>query len=138
MNITIILYDFYNNSTIVKVPFEIIKETEKCFFTKCARYLKSEIGVPILKSATSYPYIELIMIDADEKTMREELSKWFIDKSYEVIGEKIFTAFAYEDGGIIATDSSTYDTKEEAIEFAKVRHWDEVVNDITGEVVWRR
>lgn len=49
-----------------------------------------------------------------------------------------FTAFAYEDGGIVATDLSTYDTKEEAIEFAKNRNWDEVVNDITGEVVWKR
>lgn len=49
-----------------------------------------------------------------------------------------FTAFAYEDDGITAADFSIYDSKEEAIEFAKVRNWDEVVNDHTGEVVWRR
>ena len=49
-----------------------------------------------------------------------------------------FTAFIYENDGIIAADLSTYDDKEEAIEFAKVRGWDEVVNDNTGEVVYRR
>ena len=49
-----------------------------------------------------------------------------------------FTAFVYEDDGIITADLSTYDSKEEAIEFAKSRSWDEVVNDHTGEVVWRR
>lgn len=52
--------------------------------------------------------------------------------------DESFTAFVYEDDGIIAADLSTYDDKEEAIEFAKSRNWDEVVNDITGEVVWRR
>ena len=49
-----------------------------------------------------------------------------------------YTAFAYEEDGIIAADLSTYDDKEEAIEFAKFHNWDEVVNDLTGEVVWRR
>ncbi len=138
MNITIIIYTFDTNKVIVKVPFEIVRETEKCFFTEHSRYLKSEIGKSMLKSATNYPYLELVMVDADEKTLREGLSKWFINKSYEVIGENTFTAFAYENGDIIATDLSTYDTKEEAIEFAKAHHWDEVVNDMTGEVVWRR
>ena len=49
-----------------------------------------------------------------------------------------YTAFLYEDDGIITEDLSTYDNKEDAIEFAKHRNWDEVVNDITGEVVWRK
>ncbi len=52
--------------------------------------------------------------------------------------EETFTVFAYEDDGIIASDLATYDTAEEAIEFAKSRNWDEVVNDITGEVIYRR
>lgn len=51
---------------------------------------------------------------------------------------KSYTAFIYEDDGMIAVDLSTYDDKEEAIEFAKSRNWDEVVNDITGEVVWSK
>ena len=49
-----------------------------------------------------------------------------------------FTVFIYEDDGITAADFSMYDSKEEAIEFAKNRNWDEVVNDNTGEVVWKR
>ena len=84
MNITIIIYTFHNNKVIAKVPFEIVRETKKCFFTEHGRYLKSEIGEPILRSVTNYPYIELTMVDADEKTLREELSKWFTDRAYEI------------------------------------------------------
>ena len=84
MNITIIIYTFHSNKVIVKVPFEIVRETEKCFFTEHGRYLQSKIGEPVLKSATTYPYVELVMVDADEKTLREELSKWFANKAHEI------------------------------------------------------
>lgn len=84
MNITIGVYSFYSGKVIIKVPFEIIKETEKCYFTKGCRFLKEEIGKPILKSTTTYPYIELVMVDADEETLREGLSKWFSDVAYHV------------------------------------------------------
>ena len=84
MNINIIIYTFHTGKVIIKVPFEIVKETEKCFFTEHGRYLKSEIGEPILRSTTNYPYIELTMIDVDEKTLREELSKWFVDKAQHI------------------------------------------------------
>ncbi len=87
MNITGIYYTFHNNNVITKVPFKIVKETENCFFTDSGcRYLKSEIGKPVLKSRTQYPYIELVMIDADEKTLREGLSKWFINKAHQIHG----------------------------------------------------
>lgn len=87
MNITGIYYTFHNNKVITKVPFKIVKETENCFFTdNGCRYLKSEIGRSVLKSRTQYPYIELVMIDADEKTLREGLSKWFVNKSYQIQG----------------------------------------------------
>lgn len=35
-------------------------------------------------------------------------------------------------------DLSTYGDKEEAIAFAKNRNWNEVVDDIIGEVVWHK
>lgn len=85
MNITSIVYAFHNNEVIVKVPFEIVRETEKCFFTKNGcRYLKDEMGKPFLKSKTQYPYIELVMVDADEETLRDGLSKWFTNKANQV------------------------------------------------------
>ena len=85
MNITSIVYAFYNNEVIVKAPFEIVRETEKCFFTKNGcRYLKCEMDKPFLKSATQYPYIELVMVDADEETLRYGLSKWFTDKAMRI------------------------------------------------------
>lgn len=84
MNITIAVYSFHHDEVIIKVPFEIVKETEKCYFTKDARYLKSQIGKPILKSTTSYPYVELVMVDANEAILRDELSRWFANKAFEV------------------------------------------------------
>lgn len=87
MNITSIYYQLYTGNVIVKVPFKIVRETDKCFFIEHGhRYLKSEIGKPILRSATQYPYIELIMVDADEATLRKELSKWFIDEAAKIQG----------------------------------------------------
>ena len=88
MNITIAIYSFHYNEVWVKVPFEITRESEKCYYVgngnHYTRYLKSEINKPILKSVTNYPYIELVMVDADEETLREELSKWFTNKAHEI------------------------------------------------------
>ena len=82
MNITIGVYLFHTNEVIIKVPFKIASETNKCYFIEQGnRFLKSEIGLPILKSATTYPYIELVMVDADENTLRNGLSRWFTDKA---------------------------------------------------------
>ena len=72
MNITTAIYSFHYNEVFVKVPFEIVRD------------LKSEINKPILKSATTYPYVELVMVDADEGTLREKLSEWFTNKAYEI------------------------------------------------------
>lgn len=85
MNITQIFYSFHKYKVIVKQPFPIVRETEKCYFTaEGHRYLKSEIGKPVLQYPAQYPYVVLTMVDADEATLREELSKWFTQKAYEV------------------------------------------------------
>lgn len=85
MNITNIYYLFHKDKVVVKSPSKIVKETEKCFFTESGcRFLKDEIGKPFLNSATQYPYIKLAMVDANEDTLREELSKWFTNKAYQV------------------------------------------------------
>ena len=89
MNITIAIYSFNLNNVIIKAPFKIDKETEKCYFTNGRRYLKEEIGKPILKYPTSYPYIELAMVDANEETLRDGLSKWFTDKACQVCKVKM-------------------------------------------------
>lgn len=49
-----------------------------------------------------------------------------------------YTAFAYEEDGITTEDLATYDNKEDAISFAESHNWDEVVDDNSGEVIWRR
>ena len=49
-----------------------------------------------------------------------------------------FTALICELDGVTVAGSSTFGDKEEAISFAKTRKWDEVVNDVTGDVVWSK
>ena len=84
MNITTAVYLFDIDEVIVKVPFEIVKETKLCYFTNNGRYMKTKMNKPILKSATNYPYVEIHMVDADEVTLRNELSNWFTDKAMEI------------------------------------------------------
>ena len=64
-----------------------------------------------------------------------------IDDAYNEMPEDdggSYTAFAYEEDGITTEDLATYDNKEDAINFAKAHNWDEVVDDNSGEVIWRR
>lgn len=64
-----------------------------------------------------------------------------IDDAYNEVPEEngeSYTAFVYEDDGITTSDLATYDDKDEAIDFAKLHNWDEVVDDSTGKIVWRR
>lgn len=84
MNITTAIYLFNRNEVIIKCPFEIVRETNLCYFTKDGRYFKSKMNKPILKCATSYPYVEINMVDADEETLKSELSKWFSNKATEI------------------------------------------------------
>ncbi len=88
-NITTILYYISDNKVVVKVPFAIVRETPNYYYTAHGRYLKSEMGIPFKKSASSYPYIELNMVDADEQTLRRELSKWFEKRAKEISPRKI-------------------------------------------------
>lgn len=51
--------------------------------------------------------------------------------------ESTYTAFLYEADGETSKNLSTFDEKEDAIEYAKFHEWDEVVEDATGTVVWK-
>ena len=89
MNITNIFYTFHNNSVVVESPLKIVKETDKCYFTKKSRYLKADIGKPVIKYPTNYSYVHLAMVDADEDTLRRELSKWFTDKANQIVDRTV-------------------------------------------------
>ena len=49
-----------------------------------------------------------------------------------------FTAFLYEPDGETASDFTMGDSKEDVIEFAIANNYDEVVNDYTGEIIWKK
>ena len=79
--------------------------------------------------------------DLDEATQEhiaECIKEGYTSGEIVIEEDESYTAFIYEDDGITTADLSTYDNEEDAIEFAKSRNWDEVVNDITGEVVWSK
>ena len=57
-------------------------------------------------------------------------------KEKNIMENKTFTAYAWDDGLIICR--ATFDDKEDAIQFARARNWDKVKDDQTGEVIWHR
>lgn len=71
---------FDDNFVTIMCPYKkpIVKETEKCFFVKDTggRYLKSEMGKPILKYASSYPYISVYMVDATPEDILTRIAEW--------------------------------------------------------------
>lgn len=83
MNITIAYY-YFNDNHVAFSTKKVEKETDKCYFADKRRYSKDEIGKPLIKYVSSYPYIELVMIDANENDLRDGLAKWFNDKAYQV------------------------------------------------------
>ena len=87
MNITTAIYSFHYNKVILKTHLEIKKETDNYYCTTGRKYLKAQIDQPILRHNSKYPYVELVMIDADEHTLKNELSKWFVDKANRVLEE---------------------------------------------------
>ena len=89
MNITIGIYLFPFNKVVIKQPFKIIRETEKCYYTEHSRYLKADIGEPILKSISQYPYVEVVMVNANEKVLRKKLGEWFVSKACEICNIKM-------------------------------------------------
>lgn len=49
-----------------------------------------------------------------------------------------YTAYFYEENKDEATDFVTFDSKNEAVAYASDNHWNEVVDDDSGEVVWNK
>lgn len=84
MNITIATYEFSGGSLYIGKPLEIVKETEKCYFTEHNRFLKEEIGKVKHSMRDFRPYLELDMIDASEEELRNKLAKWFEWKANKI------------------------------------------------------
>ena len=81
MKIIRMTYSFWFDRLYISKPFKVIKETEKCYYIDDTyRYLKSEVGEPIIKYCNDDPYVDLKMIDTDEETMKKVMASWFQDK----------------------------------------------------------
>ena len=81
MNITMATYDFNGYGLCLKDPFEIVRETEKCYFamTKYGehRFLKSDIGKFKHIKSDNCPYLKIIMIDATREELKNIIAEWF-------------------------------------------------------------
>ena len=93
MKLRRIKYSFCNDTFSITKPYEIIRETEKCYFVKDGngeyRFIKAEIGKPIMKNFTDHPHIMLTMIDTDANTMKEVLAGWFTDRAENILKQVI-------------------------------------------------
>ena len=117
--IKIINDDVYINNEFCRCDYPMNKENKEDDLNKRV----------ILSLANKMGYEPIFLFEE----MVDRLDEMTDEEEY-----KSYTAFAYEDDGITQADLSTYDNEQEAVEFAKSRNWDKVVNDITGEVIWRR
>lgn len=83
MKITMATYSFSGYGLNIKKNLEIIRETEKCYFTKTEhkhrefRFLKEEIGKVKYMTRDNCPYLEIAMIDATKEELKEKLAEWF-------------------------------------------------------------
>ena len=63
------------------------------------------------------------------------------DGSNEVYFEKVnesYTTFLYGNDDDDILDENMFNNKQDAIRYAENNEYDEVINDITGEVVWHQ
>jgi len=81
MTITTAVYSFHYDKLYIKARRKVVKETANCYFVKNGRFYKDELNKPAIKSTTSYPYVVVNMLDADEETLRNKLSQWFAEKA---------------------------------------------------------
>ena len=98
MYINSIIYRFNDGHLQIKRPFKVVKETKDSYVTGAMSYLKEEINKVIVKQSGKYVYLKLSMIDTDEKTLRNVLSQWFIEKSIDV-KNKIYKTVEQECSG---------------------------------------
>ena len=88
MNITMATYDFNGCGLCIKEPFEIVRETAKCYFVKTKygqyRFLKSDIGVLKHNMSDYCPHLKIIMIDATEEELRKKIAEWFEQKANNI------------------------------------------------------
>ncbi len=92
MYITRAWYLFNYDTMGFDSPEPIVKETAKCYQTswlcETKTYRKSEIGKVILRYPSNYPFLEIIMIDANEQTLREKLREWFEHRAERIMIER--------------------------------------------------
>lgn len=88
MTIRKMTYSFWFDRLWVSKSWEIVRETEKCYYIdNTYRFLKSEIGKPIMKYCNDDPYVLLVMVDTDEETMRKVMIEWFQERIDKILNK---------------------------------------------------
>ena len=80
---------YFEHNKIVTSELEVERETDKSYISGRFKYPKSEIGKTILKSPTQASYIQILMIDGSKDNLKNELSKWFIEKGSQILNNEV-------------------------------------------------
>lgn len=84
MNITMARYGLSYCSFRIFDSVPVERETEKCYYGNGKRFLKVEIGKVRHLSCTTYPYLEIAMVDATEEELLEKLAEWFEQQAEKI------------------------------------------------------
>ena len=99
-------------------------------------FVKTQAGTPSFRAGMNRPCGP--EIERSTYKMKEFTNYLQSDKEELRKDDGSYTAIAYDDDILTIAEQATYDSKEEAIRFAKSRNWDEVRDDNTGKIIWRR
>lgn len=83
MKINKILYHFDDDKVFTYEPEEIIKETKKYLYGKMLKYDKEKLDIPIF----GHHCVAIVSLTNDAAVLKEQLKKWFAQKSFNVIQE---------------------------------------------------
>ena len=123
----VVTHNNYGDDPIIDV-FDNKPEARKCYFHYLGLYKYDRVDF------NEYPVCKAFqMIQNNSLSESKGIEECDQDEQ-----DASFTAFLYGEDGIIAEDLATYDSAYEAIRFAKHNDWDEVVNNNTGEIIYKR
>ena len=72
-----VLYVIHSHILLMEESEPVIKETNCFYKTKRHQYRKEDLGKAQLKSGTSYPYVDVAILDGTEEDARRLLKDWF-------------------------------------------------------------
>lgn len=81
-------YFIHDHILVIGEAEQVLKETNCFYNTMRHRYAKEILGKAQLKSRTSYPYVEVAVLDGTEEDARRLLREWFENRGNLILEMK--------------------------------------------------